>query len=376
MKHELLTITTDFHGERCYVHARGVLQESGFGLITMQKLELSGCDVFYGIEMIKTYDHGKSFTSPTACEGLARRYSENGESEVICDATPFYHKATGKIILVGHLANYGANNAQTRTPKRKTTAYAVYDDKCGDFLPYKTVDFPSEITDTYYTLGSGCSQIYELDSGELLIPFYFRTLENIQSGGVPNFCAAVMRCSFDGECIKLLEIGNTLKVSTPRGVCEPSVIKHGEEFFLALRNDKTGYISKSADGLHFDEPKELCFDDGENAGNYNTQQHLLVGGGRLWMVYTRRAENNSHVFRHRAPLFIAEIDKDTLTLKRETEYIVVPERGARLGNFGVQSYSIDTGYVFASEWMQGDNGLEGSMKYGSDNSIFVSKITY
>ena len=61
---------------------------------------------------------------------------------------------------------------------------------------------------------------------------------------------------------------------------------------------------------------------------------------------------------------------------RNTEKIVVPERGARLGNFGCQSYSDNFGYVFASEWMQGDQGVEGCKKYGSDNSIFVSKVTF
>ena len=40
--------------------------------------------------------------------------------------------------------------------------------------------------------------------------------------------------------------------------------------------------------------------------------HSRVGGGKLWLVYTRRAGNNDHVFRHRAPLFVAEFDTDKL----------------------------------------------------------------
>ena len=145
---------------------------------------------------------------------------------------------------------------------------------------------------------------------------------------------------------------------------------------LALRNDVTGYVARSNDGLHFDEPVELCFDDGENLGNYNTQQHWLVGGGKLWMVYTRRAGNNDHIVRHRAPLFIAEFDTERMCVIRDTEMIAVPERGARLGNFGCQSFSDEVGYVFVSEWMQGKGGVEGCMKYGSDNTIFISKVSY
>jgi len=63
---------------------------------------------------------------------------------------------------------------------------------------------------------------------------------------------------------------------------------------------------------------------------------------------------------------------------RSTERIAVPERGARLGNFGCQSYSNDVGYVFAAEWMQSIHGgtWEACAKYGSDNSIFISKVNF
>jgi hypothetical protein len=191
-----------------------------------------------------------------------------------------------------------------------------------------------------------------------------------------SFSAAVMRCDFDGEELRLLEVGGEISTSVPRGFGEPSVTKFGGEYFIALRNDVTGYVAKSSDGINYGEPRELCFDDGESLGNYNTQQHWLVGGGRLWLVYTRKAENNNHVFRHRAPLFIAELDRKTLRILRNTEKIAVPERGARLGNFGTQSFDEGFGFVFASEWMQGDNGLVGCTKYGSDNSIFISKIIF
>ena len=126
-------------------------------------------------------------------------------------------------------------------------------------------------------------------------------------------------------------------------------------------------------GIEMMKTSDYC----ESLGNYNTQQHWLAGSGRLFLVYTRRAENNSHIFRHRAPLFIAEFDPSTMRVKRETEKIAVPERGARLGNFGCQSFSDEVGYIFASEWMQnGHLGWESCALRGSDNSIFLAKILY
>ena len=371
MNIELLSIPTDFRGERCYVHARGAISPQGFGIITTQKLELSGCDLFYDIELMRTEDGGRSFTSPVVCENLRRRYFPDGSSEVMCDATPHYHKGSGKFILTGHLAVYDRDGKAPKPPRKRSPTYAVYDEVRGDFSAFRTIEMPDD--DIFFSSGSGCSQIYEEESGELLIPFYTIPRENYSSGKFHCY-GGVMRCSFDGSEIRLIEMGGLLTVETPRGFCEPSVTKFGGEYFLALRNDVTGYLSKSRDGMHYDTPVELCFDDGESLGNYNTQQHWLTIGGRLYLVYTRRAGNNDHVFRHRAPLFIAEVDQKTLRVIRATERIAVPERGARLGNFGTQSFSDDLGFVYASEWMQGDRGLAGCMEHGSDNSIFVARV--
>ncbi len=363
-----------FNGERCYVHARGLIMPDGFGIMTMQKLELSGCDVFYGLEMTKTDDFGESFSPVVDCKNLKRRYLDGGVCYTMCDATPFYHKATGKIILTGHKVMYGADNALLRAPRPRSTMYAVYNEATGDFEPFREIEMPD--ADKYFSSGAGSTQILETETGELLIPIYFNDYKNACDPWHSCFSVAVMRCSFDGEEIKLLEIGNSISVDVPRGLGEPSIAKFGNKYFLALRNDVTGYVTSSEDGIHLGEPVELCFDDGSNVGNYCTQQHWLVGGGKLWLVYTRRGVNNDHVFRHRAPLLIAEFDTERMCVIRETERVAVPERGARLGNFGCQSYSDEVGYVFAAEWMQGPEKWQGCMKHGSDNTIWVSKITY
>src|SRR5690606_1011569 len=105
--------------------------------------------------------------------------------------------------------------------------------------------------------------------------------------------------------------------------------------FLTLRNDEKGYVAVSDDGLNYSTPKPWCWDDGSDLGNYNTQQHWVTHPQALYLVYTRRGANNDHVFRHRAPLFIAQVNPHTQQVIRSTERVLVPERGARLGNFGV-----------------------------------------
>lgn len=93
-------------------------------------------------------------------------------------------------------------------------------------------------------------------------------------------------------------------------------------------------LTTGHDGLCFGKPKPWTYDDGAPLGNYNTQQHWITHSDGLFLVYTRRGAENDHVFRHRAPLFMAQVDPDRLCVIRETERIVVPEWGARLGNFG------------------------------------------
>ena len=73
---------------------------------------------------------------------------------------------------------------------------------------------------------------------------------------------------------------------------EPSIINFKGRFFLAMRNDTYGYVTSGKDGLNFDTPQILCFDDGSESGNYNTQQHWLICGGELYLVYTRKNANN------------------------------------------------------------------------------------
>ena len=146
----------------------------------------------------------------------------------------------------------------------------------------------------------------------------------------------------------------------------------GSRFYLTLRNDDHGYVAVSEDGLQYSKPKRWTFDDGTDLGNYNTQQHWVTHSDGLFLVYTRIGADNDHVFRHRAPLFIAQVDPDRLHVIRSTERILVAERGARLGNFGVTDVSANETWVTVTEWMQ-PVGVE---KHGSDNTIWVAKIKW
>lgn len=377
---KLHKIKTNFDGEYCYVAPRGAVLPNGDVFVETSPLLLSGVDTVYGTETFIA--DGKTFEpSPFPFKKhktLQRQKLPDGREMIPCDFMPIYHKKTGKLLMYGHNTYYHNNDEVYLQAQARQTTYTVYDEKTGTFPAVSYLEMDEE---EFFNFGSGSGQCVEEDNGDLILPVYgFSKAEML--AGKHNTWVAVLRCSFDGKTLRTKEIGKKLVLEQARGFCEPSVTKYNGEYFICLRSDDDGFLAKSKDGLHYDEPKPLCFEDGASVGNYNTQQHWLVGGGKLWLVYTRRGEDNAHVFRHRAPLFIAEVDPVSLRVIRATEKIVVPNRGARLGNFGCCNIDDKRGIVVASEWMQFGGGANDigawkkCMEYGSDNSIFIAEILF
>ncbi|MEC8305931.1 MAG: exo-alpha-sialidase, partial [Planctomycetota bacterium] len=127
------------------------------------------------------------------------------------------------------------------------------------------------------------------------------------------------------------------------------------------------------------QPQPWCFDDGTRLGNYNTQQHWISNNHGLYLIYTRKGADNDHVFRHRAPLFIARVDPERRVVERATERILVPERGARLGNFGVTQVSPNESWITVTEWMQTwgpDIIIPPDNPRGANNRIYIAKLKW
>ncbi len=357
MKVNTTVIRSGYDGKRCFVHAR-FCETPEFLIATAQYLDVTGCDLFDGIYSSKSYDGGSTWTEFAPEEGLSP--TVEGEYTVVgCDGTPMYHRKTGKVIILGHMAQYD-KDGRIPADRKRSTWYSVYDEKNGCFSRIKFVKMPGSIPDS----GNGCGQSTELENGELLIPIYMKK-PNVSD----KFVSAVMRCSFDGENIELIEIGNELIFNISRGAYEPSIFFHKGIYYMTVRNDDCALWAKSSDGLHYGELCSWEWDDGSVLQSYNTQQHFMTVGDDLYLVYTRRGADNDHVFRHRAPLFAAKVN-DKVQLIRESEIVVAPERGARLGNFCALSMSDGRGAVMAAEWMQ----PLGCERYGSNNAVYLSFI--
>src|SRR5205814_10357455 len=120
-----------------------------------------------------------------------------------------------------------------------------------------------------------------------------------------------------------------------RGLYEPGLARFQGKFYLTMRNDRAAYVATSTDGLHFSEPRLWTFDDGADLGSYNTQAHWVIHSDGLFLSYTRRGADNDNVIRHRAPLFLAQVDPEYLVVWRATQRVLVPNKGAQLANFAM-----------------------------------------
>jgi hypothetical protein len=76
--------------------------------------------------------------------------------------------------------------------------------------------------------------------------------------------------------------------------------------------------------------------------------------------------------RHRAPLFMAQVDPATLRIIRRTEKVIVPERGAELGNFGAAAISQSESWITVSEGMF----MPDSRARGAEGATLLARVLW
>jgi hypothetical protein len=81
---------------------------------------------------------------------------------------------------------------------------------------------------------------------------------------------------------------------------------------------------------------------------------------------------NDHIFRHRAPLFIAQVDTKGLRVLRATERVLIPERGSELGNFGAAAIDPSQSWVTVSEGVWTDD----ARRRGAKGATFVARVIW
>ena len=352
-----------FDGKLCKIQPSIATDGKGTALLGFQKLLLTGSDVFYGQFLSKSSDGGKTWSEPVEQTSLADTFEEG--FRVAHYATVRYSRVHSKWFALGMAQLF----QDDKVPYQKcvngrpygTPIQVSVDAEKGVFTSCKTLDFPFACE-----MALPFGQALECENGDVIMPFYMRT----PGSGAKSQCVTV-RYRFRGDGLEIVSAGRPIvRDDLARGIGEPSMARLGDKVFMTLRSDEMGLWCDSDDsGLTFSSPRPWTWTDGTPIGNKNTQQHWIPCGDDLFLAYTREDRTNGHVFRNRAPIFMARFDPASGGLVRDTEFPLVPELGARLGNYCVD-YTGNEAWLVTAEWMQ----PQGCERYGSDNSIWLVKV--
>ncbi len=338
-------------------------------LMLTQDLLIRATDCFSNLSLLQSEDGGQTWGKPEPVPALAdTAFSDGSRQGLLADG--MRAMPDGTVLVWVDTFRYDAENKLDRAAFPQRAEYLYFDPVSGAWSERRGL--PLEVEDDADVLAHN-AQITE-EAGDFLLPYSVRQPSM-------RFYARIARLhrAPDGT-ITRRESSDPIRLERGRGFFEPSLIRFGGKYFLSLRNDESGYVTCSDTWRSFPEAKKWCFDNGEWLGNYNTMTRFLRLGGKLYLVYTRKGLNNDHVFRHRAPLMIGEVDPETCRVIAATEEVVVPEYGARLGNFTAVNIDADHAYVSVAEWMQtlepAWHECEVCEKYGANNRSWYVELRH
>ena len=330
----------------------------------MSETGRQGTHNFHDIYQSISRDRGKTWSAPAIIPPLKRTRQADGFEVAPGDLWPTWHAQSGLVIATGKTFNFEGGEREIRV--REKVSYAVMDPEIGKWQAMKFLKMPEvdHSGKAILAANAGNTQRVDLPDGDILLPVRYQRAPDSY-----NYTSVVVRCGFDGETLSYKEHGSELNIPQDRGLYEPSLTKFGDRFFLTLRADHSAFVTSGTDGIHFDPIQEWKFDDGEPLGSYNTQQHWVTIGGGLFLIYTRKAADNDHVFRHRAPLFIGQVNPNTLRVMRATERVVMHENHATLGNSGVCRISDRESWITCGEGL-----LRLGKRKGERNQVLMVRI--
>jgi hypothetical protein len=290
-------------------------------LMTLQSI--SGSDVFGPVHWTTSKDIGRIWSKPEPIPGLGRRWLGEGWEEGTCDVVPEFHPPTRTVLAVGHNVYY-KDGVLARPQRRRWPVYVVRSHD-GHWSEPRRLEWDDPRATAIYTCG--CSQRVTKQDGDVLIPLSFGP------EGRPFRSVTTALCSFDGEEVRIRQVGDELINKAGRGLLEPSLVYLDGRYCMTIRaEDGRSYAAASEDGLRWEPQRPWCWDDGEPLTMSTTQQHWLPHSEDLFLVYTRKSEENAGVNRWRAPLYVAQVDRRNLRLIRATERVVLPLIGDGIGD--------------------------------------------
>ena len=321
-------------------------------LMSFQRIFSSDC---YGAcEYCESFDGGVSWSEARNVPGFENKVIAGNNIIGIADVRCFTFPDKRHVLFIGCTARYQEKKMCAFSDIVRGSYYTIYDSEERKFYPVRM------LADSHVEWRAACTQLCFTGEREFLLPIYFDI-----NPPDSRFAVQVLKISLsDSFEIASVTKGNSMTNTIGRGLIEPSIVRHGNRFFLTIRaEDGNGYFAVSDDGINFSSPQKWRFDDGSEFVTSSTQQHWFSPGGKLYLAYTRKSCENAGIFRYRTPLWASEVivDGEKLRLKKSAETIILPMKkrnsdAGLCGNFHTVGCGNDSiisdAYVFADSGMQ------------------------
>lgn len=360
--------TTWFHPRACMMPGNPESTTS-LPVALMLLQEIGGSDYFGPVHFSESRDLGKNWTPPRPIASLDRIpvAGHDGLLAGVCDVTPQYHAATKTVLALGHVVFYRGPKFANKDQLARFPVYTVRNQD-GSWSQRKQLHWDDPRGAFIYS--NNCGQRVVMPDGDIMMSFTFGPESK-------HRMVAGVRCTFDGQTLRVAKVGKPLTHPVGRGLLEPSVTRFDDQFFMTIRaEDGHGYVAVSEDGIDYEPQQAWRWDDGQAIGMSTTQQHWVTHGDALFLVYTRKDPSNQNVIRWRSPLWISRVDPSRRVLIRESEQTVLPLVGdgvaepdtvALMGNFNVTPASPSETWVTVGEWMP---------KQNAKGNVLLSRIVW
>ena len=162
---ELHAAHSGYDRKTCRVHARpgAIPGDPPTVVVMMQKLRLTGSDVFYELNEMRTDDGGGTWGDPVAHkETLGRRLVEGWIEEGISGFTPMWHAKTGVLLGIGLTVRNKGDDL-------------VYDPAARTRSAWKKLELPDDAK--FFSTDACFSQRLDLPNGDILQPIRISLME-------------------------------------------------------------------------------------------------------------------------------------------------------------------------------------------------------
>ena len=342
-----------------FFHPSPCVLADGLWMMTFHRIQNADC--YGGCEVVFSVDEGGTWSASRKVEALRTLAVRKNLMLGVADVRPFPSQDGEKALLIGCDTIYTSRgnaswdkDAPEPPPLRYGSYYTIFDARKRVFGPRRMLRNPALPPEKLWRVA--CAQATYAPDGDWILPAYFEHRANVEyEAGYfsPRFAVETVKVHLEGDTLIPVAWGTQLVYENMRGFLEPSLIRGTRDYLLTIRaEDGCAYVSRGMDGLQWPQPVPWRFDDGALLETDSTQQHWMMAGGKLHLVYTRKSAESASAMRYRSILFVAEVDEtqEVPVLKRNTEQELYPRRQREgidglLGNFHVANLPDGTALV-------------------------------